>query len=265
MADLTFSIDIAPVTELTDPHIQEAVAVAREARRQLGVSLSRPFDRDLIDCVEAHFGLAVCILNMPDRVAGAYLRRGRRSYIFIQAHNFPTRQRFTIAHELGHHLLGHGAVLESYKDVGRDTADPAEQQANYFASELLHPIEAVCAEIERRNPEGRPLDMTDVVLLARDFHVSPLAMLYRLSKGDFPGVDRPLLDVLWSQALEQNQHLAISEELGIGHGSDEVSRCFDAGDFPRLPAGLDGARKEAVARLVRRRFKLAAEEDDADD
>lgn len=246
------------MTELTDPHIEQAVAAARAVREQLGIALTAPFDRDLLRCVEQELGLCVCILAMPQKVAGAYVRRARFSKIFIQAENFPTRQRFTIAHEVGHHLLGHATVFESYEDVGRETSDPAEQQANYFAGELLQPIEAVCVELERLLPDGSAPAMIDIVRLADTFHVSPLAMLYRLSKGEFPGVDRPLLDLLWRQANTDKLHLELADQLGIGHGSDEISRCFDAGDFPRLPPGIDASDEQRIAQLVRDHFEASA-------
>jgi len=48
------------------------------------------------------------------------------------------RQRFTVAHELGHILLGHNSrakIIDFYsKDIN-------EQQANVFASELLVPLQ----------------------------------------------------------------------------------------------------------------------------
>jgi Zn-dependent peptidase ImmA (M78 family) len=56
----------------------------------------------------------------------------------------PHRQRnFTIAHELGHYLLGHDLHGEEYTFLPRNHADQKntciEQEANYFASHLLVP------------------------------------------------------------------------------------------------------------------------------
>lgn len=248
------------MTELSDPHIREAVAAARELRGRLGIDRQAPFDRDLLDCVELELGMGVCILDMPNRIAGAYIRRGLRSYIFIQAENYPTRQRFTIAHELGHHCLGHSGVLESYQDVGRDTLDPAEQQANYFASELLHPVEAVQAWLDADLGRGTPPNLADVVRLADHFHVSPPAMLYRLSKGDFEGIDRALLDKLWTEVNEFKRHLALAEELEIGHGRDALSQHWEKGVWPRLPQGIENDAASMIAAHVRKLFPPAATE-----
>ena len=59
--------------------------------------------------------------------------------IFIRRTLSVERKRFTIAHELGHILLGH---VGKYTLVNREPAptdNPIEQQANVFASRLLAP------------------------------------------------------------------------------------------------------------------------------
>jgi Zn-dependent peptidase ImmA (M78 family) len=245
------------MTELTDPHIEIAVAAADELRAKLGLAQTDPFTLDLLECVEGQLGLGVCILDMPRKVAGAYIRRGRRSLVFIQAENYPTRQRFTIAHELGHHTLGHGAVFEGYADIGRDTSDHREQQANYFASELLHPVAAVQGWLTRTLGDGNPPTLLDVVRMADVFHVSPPAMLYRLSKGEFAGIDRGVLDPLWEQCKGE-QHIELSEQHDIGHGSDAISRIYEQGPRPRLPDGLEGALAEKISADVRNCFPSTA-------
>ena len=56
-----------------------------------------------------------------------------------------TRQRFTIAHELGHFLLGHGSGM--YND-GVVQNRNKERNANHFAAELLMPLDKINAMIE---------------------------------------------------------------------------------------------------------------------
>ncbi len=50
----------------------------------------------------------------------------------------PVRQRFTVAHELGHYALGHE---DAPRDAGnfQSSGDSRERQANKFAAELLMP------------------------------------------------------------------------------------------------------------------------------
>lgn len=51
----------------------------------------------------------------------------------------PQRRRFTIAHELGHILLGHVGEHELINREPSPSDNPIEQEANVFASRLLSP------------------------------------------------------------------------------------------------------------------------------
>ena len=71
------------------------------------------------------------------------------------------RERFTLAHELGHLLLGHGSYMKAEtvdkSDIDKDDVDLGiddlchlEWQANYFASCLLLPRDALLASAFRQ-------------------------------------------------------------------------------------------------------------------
>ncbi len=73
-----------------------------------------------------------------------------RMSIVVYRNGHPQRERFTIAHEIGHFVLEHGKYLKSEVIVeadlhGEEVLDDAfnyerlEYQANWFASELLLP------------------------------------------------------------------------------------------------------------------------------
>ncbi len=88
-----------------------------------------------------------------------------------------TRQRFTIAHEMGHVVLGH---LEHGRKMFRDpienmfasTRDTREVEANRFAARLLMPDDAVRLAVR----EG----VRTIGELAALFFVSEIAMKFRL-------------------------------------------------------------------------------------
>lgn len=88
------------------------------------------------------------------------------------------RQRFTIAHELGHLARGH---LNAGKTKFRDTKanffsahhDPQEVEANQFAANLLMPSSVVKWVVEQQR-------VKDVTQLANVFNVSEAAMGYRM-------------------------------------------------------------------------------------
>jgi Zn-dependent peptidase ImmA (M78 family)/transcriptional regulator with XRE-family HTH domain len=101
--------------------------------------------------------------------------------IWLNDSQAPTRQRFTLAHELGHHLLRHAD--EFYVDLGGDLSPNAtgehpgynwraERAANDFAANLLMP-----ASMIRRSSTAT----TEVKALAAQFNVSPAALGFRLN------------------------------------------------------------------------------------
>jgi Zn-dependent peptidase ImmA (M78 family) len=109
--------------------------------------------------------------------------------IGINSNNPKVRQRFTIAHELGHLTLheGHDLILErlvrlNFRDATSSTAsDEEEIEANHFAAELLMPHDFLQHGLSMLL-QGRPLsDLELVRRLARRFEVSQSAMEYRLT------------------------------------------------------------------------------------
>lgn len=89
--------------------------------------------------------------------------------IYVDAGQPTTRQRFTIAHEIGHLLLHEPG--RAYRDrFSSQDVDIAEIQANNFAANLLMPTWMLNAIASGRG----------VPQLADIFGVSPEAMRYRL-------------------------------------------------------------------------------------
>jgi Zn-dependent peptidase ImmA (M78 family) len=95
------------------------------------------------------------------------------------------RQRFTIAHELGHLAL-HAETLYVDGFVARDTQSslaikPEEIDANAFAAELLMPRNAVLEQLSKLIGDSADLTLKRAVAeLARIFDVSEQAMQFRL-------------------------------------------------------------------------------------
>ncbi len=119
----------------------------------------------------------------------AYISEGI-SIIGVNSLHAPTRQRFTLAHELAHHRL-HRHELEHAVHLDRGSlrrdwlstqgVDDNEVEANAFASELLMPTDLLKHAID-----GRHLDIEDedeIGVLARRFRVSPAAMRFRLLRA----------------------------------------------------------------------------------
>ena len=84
-------------------------------------------------------GIAVKLYNPLDSNSGMTIMINSVPVILVTANESRERQRFTVAHELGHILLGH---VGKYKLVNREPSpndNPIEQAANVFASRLLAP------------------------------------------------------------------------------------------------------------------------------
>lgn len=85
-------------------------------------------------------GIAVKLYHGHNGNDGYCKMYGDTPIIFVNKHCSMERQRFTVAHELGHLLLGH---VGRYPLVSREPNpkdNPIEQAANVFASRLLAPI-----------------------------------------------------------------------------------------------------------------------------
>jgi Zn-dependent peptidase ImmA (M78 family) len=114
----------------------------------------------------------------PDHVcsslSGSFTLTDKGPLILFNPTENEMRQRFTIAHELGHYVLGHGNEFrDSARSFNANGYDPKETAANQFAASLLMPASAITHFV-------RDKGMSDIQLLAAKFFVSEVAMKYRL-------------------------------------------------------------------------------------
>lgn len=120
--------------------------------------------------------------------SGFLLRDDERIIIGVNSRNSPRRQRFSIAHELGHWRLHKGkplivdqsVMINKRDDVSSQATSVEEIEANHFAAELLMPKQFVRDAIKRHMRTGIGSRDELVTALAKDFDVSTDAMGYRL-------------------------------------------------------------------------------------
>lgn len=135
--------------------------------------------------VARHLGVRVERADLGDDVSGVLVRNLEAAVIGVHFAHHPSRQRFTIAHELGHFVLHSGGT---YVDRGtyvrfRNSAsgtgtDAEEHDANQFAAALLMPGAALRTEFN-----AHPFDLADdiaVTSLAQKLGVSIQALTFRL-------------------------------------------------------------------------------------
>ncbi len=169
------------------PPEQAAARVLQEAQaecRAIGEPWARwPIDVEFIASLLYNLG----IKRTPNLQVGgrtyAGLLQADAGLIVVDAAHHEHRQRFTIAHEIGHYVLHYqqGRGIASYQDTP-ETLETShlthEAEANAFAAELLMPREQIQVMYT--------LERGVAVKMARHFKVSAEAMERRLAGLGLP-------------------------------------------------------------------------------
>jgi Zn-dependent peptidase ImmA (M78 family) len=168
--------------------IHHAEGRAAELLEKLGVRTA-PIP---VEKIAVQLGLVVERAVLGDDVSGLLVVQDGRGVIGINTTQSPTRQRFTVAHELGHFVLHPTAMpvfidksfLKPYFSAFRNFAsstgeDILEREANSFAASLLMPEKLVHQAITELQVDLA--DDDEVEALAKWFRVSRQAMSFRLA------------------------------------------------------------------------------------
>lgn len=132
----------------------------------------------------------------PDGISGMLWRQDGKPVIAVDSRDHRHRQRFTIAHEIGHLVLhadevhvDRGYRSEAlrqgpsgvYRRSPRSSegSDPMEIEANRFAASLLMPAHQLDRSLELEGAID-PIRSTTVRELAKAYQVSEQAMVFRL-------------------------------------------------------------------------------------
>jgi Zn-dependent peptidase ImmA (M78 family) len=144
-----------------------------------------------VEKIAKSIGVQVRFSPLDDELSGMIYIKDGVPIVGVNSIHHPNRQRFTIAHELGHYQL-HRDVLSSavhvdknfpvlMRDANSATGwDKREIEANQFAAALLMPKSSIEHALG-----GKPLDIDDdrpLEEIARKFRVSKQALEYRIRK-----------------------------------------------------------------------------------
>lgn len=163
--------------------IQRAVERARQTLAEGQYTL--PID---VHQIARDHNLTVIEQELEEHISGLLVIKDGQGTIAVNKSHHLNRQRFSIAHEIGHYLLhtpGNGVFIDATPVFFRDTISREgrsldEIAANTFAAELLMPRQAL-DDILR----DEPLDAFDDVALRRVatvFGVSVQALTIRLTR-----------------------------------------------------------------------------------
>ena len=143
-----------------------------------------------LDRIASHLGVPIRREFLNGDISGFLFRKDNQAAIVVNRSQSSTRQRFTIAHEIGHYLLDHkhdeihvdrAFVLKFRK--GTPAGDPDEIQANAFAATLLMPRDSLSADLLSYERNG-VIDDTTIQTLADRYGVSIQALLIQLATID---------------------------------------------------------------------------------
>ncbi len=139
-----------------------------------------------VETIARRLGAEVRYSPFEGDISGGVFRDESRVTIGVNSLDHPNRQRFTVAHEIGHMLLHKGKEVHIDRtfrinlrdDASSQAVDPEEIEANRFAAELLMP-EAMLV----RDLHGQGIDLEseeDLRRLAARYRVSVQALTFRL-------------------------------------------------------------------------------------
>ncbi len=167
--------------------VQERGRSAAEQVRQ-ALSIGNAPIADLVESVEHLTGADVGVVPLPSGVPGICATDPERatSVVLVNSTEVAERQRFTLAHELGHLLFGD----KTHVDAVEGDRSPQEILCDEFARHLIIPEDGVRAWLSHvLDAVGMPgVDERVMALLARHFGASPEVTRIQLDRmGMLPG------------------------------------------------------------------------------
>ena len=257
---------LAPLPDAAEPFDQgERLAVAvREAIGRRSDDLPVEPD-DFAKWIEDLCEIDVCITPLPRGIDGLAVTSGHLRLALVSSGISATRQRFTLAHELGHLMAGDAQDLRVDEDVFGRQAVGEEKRANAFAAAFLMPRVLLHDAVGQRT-----LDEETVGGLLGRFRVSLDALAYRLQNvGLVRPEERQRIQRMASRLIADrpgraDDLQARNERRVPGRLLDRAFKAFSAGDIGIEPlANLIGADPDQLLdELTPPRFSTATSNED---
>ena len=169
------------MTVATNDLAQEALDKSLEVREEVVIPFGVPLNVfDLCERLTPKVRVRFADYSME----GCYFRSDR-PLIEVSALRPIGRRAFNAAHELGHHVFGHGSRIDELQDEDRPDAlhDPDEILANAFARSLLMPRIGVRKAFAARGWSIRSATADQIFVVACHFGVGYLTLVNHLAYG----------------------------------------------------------------------------------
>jgi Zn-dependent peptidase ImmA (M78 family)/predicted secreted protein len=157
---------------------RQGIRAAQQEHQRLGTDFHSPVQ--IFDVIEDE--RIWLFFQRLQGLYGAYQRYGDAAGIVVNSQHPPTVQRYTAAHEYGHHVLGHVASADDEHRINRRSQNPKEVAAQAFAGEFLMPLQLVNYTLRTTGLTGRNVSLTPqhVYQLALELGVSYSATVWQL-------------------------------------------------------------------------------------
>lgn len=188
--------------------VREGSLAAQRELVRLGVDESRRVE--VFDVIERE---GIWLMFQPlDNLYGVYERIGDAAGIALHSGHPLGLQRFTAAHEYGHHVLKHEGSLDTQKEIeGNPANQPREIAAQAFAATFLMPVQLINAALKRLGLSLDPHEILSEQLYELSLEVgsSYMAAATQLAA---------LGKITWDEAkaLTKLTPISIKEKLGGG-------------------------------------------------
>ena len=191
-----------------------------ELAKRLRHSFHSPVEQaaNLATLIETDLGVDVAIQPLG-RLDGLAVTTGSARLILAATSVVPTRQRFTLAYELGHLAASDDQQLHTDENVYTRDGE-GEMRANAFATELLMPEAALADRVHRGSRWFEELTW--------ELRVSPTVLAHRL--GNLKLIDEAERDRLLTVDMD---HVVAT----LGRQQDYAARVAEASQ-PRIPTLL---------------------------
>lgn len=184
---------------------REGVRAAQKEHQRLGTNLRTRVD--IFGTIEDE--RIWLMFRRLHSLYGAYKRHEAAAGIIINSQHPLTLQRFTAAHEYGHHVLGHQASADDESRIMHRSQDLQEVAAQAFAGEFLMPLQIVNLVLRKMDLKGKNLPLTarQVYEVALELGVSYGAAVTQL-------VGQRILTISAARSLRKQSPLALKTALG---------------------------------------------------
>ncbi|MED5024794.1 ImmA/IrrE family metallo-endopeptidase [Pseudomonas aeruginosa] len=159
--------------------VMQGMQASIAARTKAGADLKSPIC--IFGLSEAH-GVTVRFNDI--NMEGMY-DRAPKPRIHVSVLRPLARRVFTCAHELGHHIFGHGSMIDELREENARNADhpPNEILADAFASFVLMPTLGLREAFVKRGLEPNKASAIDMYSIACNFGVGQATLVNHLAYG----------------------------------------------------------------------------------